>query len=43
VLHNKEGLKAEVIVNDRSEINVDVWLVNEQNVLSRTETEEYGI
>lgn len=37
VLHNKEGLKVAVIVNDMSEINVDARLVNEQNVLSRTE------
>jgi G3E family GTPase len=37
ILHNKEGLKVAVIVNDMSEINVDARLVNEQNVLSRTE------
>ncbi len=37
VLHNKEGLRVAVIVNDMSEINVDARLVNEQNVLSRTE------
>lgn len=37
VLHNKEGLKVAVIVNDMSEVNVDARLVNEQNVLSRTE------
>ncbi len=37
VLHNKEGLKVAVIVNDMSEVNVDARLVQEQNVLSRTE------
>lgn len=37
VLHNKEGLKVAVIVNDMSEVNVDASLVNEQTVLSRTE------
>jgi G3E family GTPase len=37
VLHNKEGLKVAVIVNDMSEVNVDARLVNDQNVLSRTE------
>ena len=37
VLHNKDGLKVAVIVNDMSEVNVDARLVNEQNVLSRTE------
>lgn len=37
VLHNKEGLKVAVIVNDMSEVNVDARLVSEQNVLSRTE------
>jgi G3E family GTPase len=37
VLHNKEGLKVAIIVNDMSEVNVDARLVNEQNVLSRTE------
>ncbi len=37
ILHNKEDLKVAVIVNDMSEINVDARLVNEQNVLSRTE------
>lgn len=37
VLHNKEGLKVAVIVNDMSEVNVDANLVNNENVLSRTE------
>lgn len=37
ILHNKEGLKVAVIVNDMSEVNVDARLVSEQNVLSRTE------
>ena len=37
ILHNKDGLKVAVIVNDMSEVNVDARLVNEQNVLSRTE------
>lgn len=37
VLHNKEGLKVAVIVNDMSEINVDARLVEEQHTLSRTE------
>jgi G3E family GTPase len=37
ILHNKDGLKVAVVVNDMSEVNVDARLVNEQNVLSRTE------
>lgn len=37
VLQNKTGLRVAVIVNDMSEVNVDARLVNEQNVLSRTE------
>jgi len=37
VLHNKEGLKVAVIVNDMSEVNVDARLVENQNTLSRTE------
>lgn len=37
VLHNKEGLKVAVIVNDMSEVNVDAELVKSENNLSRTE------
>lgn len=37
ILQNKEGLKVAVIVNDMSEINVDARLVENENVLSRTE------
>ncbi|MBX3239258.1 MAG: GTP-binding protein [Chitinophagaceae bacterium] len=37
ILHNKEGLKVAVIVNDMSEVNVDARLVEEQHTLSRTE------
>jgi G3E family GTPase len=37
VLHNKEGLKVAVIVNDMSEVNVDAQLVKNENTLSRTE------
>lgn len=37
VLHNKEGLKVAVIVNDMSEINIDARLVEREGTLSRTE------
>ncbi|KMQ61632.1 hypothetical protein ACM46_16720 [Chryseobacterium angstadtii] len=37
ILHNKQGLKAAVIVNDMSEINIDARLVQNQQTLSRTE------
>jgi len=37
ILHNKEGLKVAVIVNDMSEVNVDSNLVKSENILSRTE------
>lgn len=37
VLHNKQGLKVAVIVNDMSEVNVDAELVRQEGTLSRTE------
>ncbi len=37
ILHNKEGLKVAVIVNDMSEVNIDANLVKSHNMLSRTE------
>lgn len=37
VLHNKEGLKVAVIVNDMSEVNIDAQLVRKENTLHRTE------
>jgi G3E family GTPase len=37
ILHNKQGLKVAVIVNDMSEVNVDAQLVRQENTLSRTE------
>ncbi|BDS11569.1 GTP-binding protein [Aureispira anguillae] len=37
ILHNKQGLKVAVIVNDMSEVNVDANLVKNENILSRTE------
>jgi G3E family GTPase len=37
VLHNKEGLKVAVIVNDMSEVNIDARLVENGHTLSRTE------
>ncbi len=37
ILHNKDGLKVAVIVNDMSEVNIDVNLVKAENTLSRTE------
>src|SRR5690606_19063504 len=37
VLHNKEGKKVAVIVNDMSEVNIDAQSIERENVLSRTE------
>ncbi|AIQ12355.1 GTP-binding protein [Paenibacillus durus] len=37
ILHNRDGLKVAVIVNDMSEVNVDANLVKSGNTLSRTE------
>ena len=37
ILHNKQGIRAAVIVNDMSEVNVDANLVKSENTLSRTE------
>lgn len=37
ILHNRQGLKVAVIVNDMSEVNVDANLVKSGNALSRTE------
>lgn len=37
ILHNKQGLKVAVIVNDMSEVNIDVQLVENEQTLSRTE------
>ncbi|MCF3108105.1 GTP-binding protein [Niabella sp. CC-SYL272] len=37
VLHNKQGLKVAVIVNDMSEVSIDARLVEDTGALSRTE------
>lgn len=39
ILHNRDGLKVAVIVNDMSEVNVDANLVKSGTTLSRTEEE----
>ncbi|MUK88498.1 GTP-binding protein [Ornithinibacillus sp. L9] len=37
ILHNKQGMKVAVIVNDMSEINIDVGLVENEGTLSRVD------
>lgn len=37
VLHNRNGMKVAVIVNDMSEVNIDARSVKNENTLSRTE------
>jgi len=37
VLHNRNGMKVAVIVNDMSEVNIDARSVENENTLSRTE------
>ena len=37
ILHNKQGLKVAVIVNDMSEVNIDAEVVKNENILSRTD------
>jgi G3E family GTPase len=37
VLHNRDGLKVAIIVNDMSELNIDSMLVKNEIKLSRTE------
>jgi len=37
ILHNKEGLKVAVIVNNMNEVNMDAQFIENENTLSRTE------
>ncbi|WP_461099078.1 GTP-binding protein [Spirosoma luteolum] len=37
VLHNRQGLKVAVIVNDMSDVNIDARFIDSQHTLSRTE------
>lgn len=37
ILHNKEGLKVAVIVNDLSDLNIDAQLIRNENILSTEE------
>lgn len=37
VLHNRQGMKVAVIVNDLSELNIDAEFINDQGALSRTD------
>ena len=37
VLNNKQGLRVAVIVNDMSDLNIDVQLVNRDSVLNRVD------
>ena len=40
ILHNKEGMRVAVIVNDMGEINIDAQLIQKGNALSKTELEK---